>query len=337
MKVVKLVKYGQDPSCFQITETEKPIPQTGEVLIRVEGFGLNYADVMARLGQYRDVPPLPAVLGYDVVGIIENVGPGMDKAKISQRVVAITRFGGYAEYAVAREEAVIEIAEDMPLASAAALATQYATAYYAAFQLGNMQEEERVFIHAAAGGVGLALIQFCKLKNCVIYGSVSSDSKAETIRALGVHHVINGSKQNVFDELKKLEHKLDVIFDSVGGKGVKIGFKSLRAGGRLVCYGGSQLTAGKGIFNLIKFGVSFGLFSPIQLLTQSKSILGVAMLKLMTEHPQLLRIILDEVLRLLREKKIGMPIGKSFTIGELFQAHMSLQNRKSMGKIAVKW
>ena len=79
MKAVKLIKYGQDPSCFQITETEKPIPQAGEVLIKVEGFGLNYADVMARLGQYRDAPPLPAVLGYDVVGIIENVGPGVDR------------------------------------------------------------------------------------------------------------------------------------------------------------------------------------------------------------------------------------------------------------------
>ena len=337
MKVVKLVKYGQDPFCFQITEMEKPIPQTGEVLIKVEGFGLNYADVMARLGQYRDAPPLPAVLGYDVVGIIENVGPGIDTAKISQRVVAITKFGGYAEYAVAREEAVIEVTEDIPLASAAALATQYATAYYAAFRLGNIQEEERVFIHAAAGGVGLALIQFCKLKNCVIYGTVSNDSKAETIRAFGVHHVINSSKQNVLDELKKLEHKLDVIFDSVGGKGVKIGLKSLRAGGRLVCYGGSQLTAGKGIFNLIKFGVSFGFYSPIQLLTQSKSILGISMLKLMTEHPKLLRTMLDEVLKLLHEKKIGMPIGKSFTIDELFQAHMYLQNRKSIGKIAVKW
>ena len=337
MKVVKLVKYGQDPFCFQITEIEKPIPQTGEVLIKVEGFGLNYADVMARLGQYRDAPPLPAVLGYDVVGIIESVGPGMDKAKINQRVVAITKFGGYAEYAVAREEAVIEVGEDMPLASAAALSTQYATAYYAAFRLGNIQEEERVFIHAAAGGVGLALIQFCKLKNCVIYGTVSNDSKAETIRAFGVHQVINSSKQNVLDELKKLEHKLDVIFDSVGGKGVRIGLKSLRAGGRLVCYGGSQLTAGKGIFNLIKFGVSFGFYSPIQLLTQSKSILGISMLKLMTEHPQLLRTMLDKVLKLLHEKKIGMPIGKSFTIDELFQAHMYLQNRKSIGKIAVKW
>src|SRR6476646_5211707 len=101
MKVVKLVKYGQDPSCFQITETEKPIPQTGEVLIKVEGFGLNYADVMARLGQYQDVPPLPAVLGYDVVGTIESVGEGGDSSTIGKRVVAVTEFGGYAEYAVA--------------------------------------------------------------------------------------------------------------------------------------------------------------------------------------------------------------------------------------------
>ena len=251
--------------------------------------------------------------------------------------MAVTEFGGYAEYAVAREEAAVEIPANIPLASAAALATQYATAYYAAFQLGNVQNNEHVFIHAAAGGVGLALVQFCKLRNCTMYGTVSNDAKAETIGRLGVQHVINSSKQNVIVELRKLEHKLDIIFDSVGGKGVKTGFKSLRAGGRIICYGGSQLTAGKGIFNLLKFGLSFGFYSPIQMLTQSKSILGVNMLKLMRAHPQSLRTILEATLKLLQEKKISMPIGESFPIDRLFEAHAHLQSRKSIGKVVVKW
>ena len=337
MKVVQLIKHGNNASCFNITEAVKPTPKTGEILIKVEGFGLNYADVMARLGLYKDAPPLPAVLGYDVVGSIDAVGEGGDTSKLGKRVVAVTEFGGYAEYAIAREEASAEIPADMPLASAAALATQYATAYYATYQLGNVQNNEHVFIHAAAGGVGLALIQFCKLKNCVMYGTVSNDTKAEAIRQAGVQHVINSSKQNVLEELKKLDHKLDVIFDSVGGKGVKMGFKSLRAGGRIICYGGSQLTAGKGPLHLIKFGFAFGFYSPIQLLSQSKSILGVNMLKLMREHPQSLNIILSEILKLLQEKKITMPIGESFNIDHLFEAHLHLQSRKSIGKIVVKW
>jgi NADPH:quinone reductase-like Zn-dependent oxidoreductase len=337
MKVVQLVKHGNDPSCFQISDAGRPTPKAGEVLIQVQGFGLNYADVMARLGLYRDAPPMPAVLGYDVVGTIESVGQGGDSSMIGKRVVAVTEFGGYAEYAIAHEGATAEIPFDMPLASAAALATQYSTAYYAAFQLGNIQGRERVFIHAAAGGVGLALIQFCKLRNCLIYGTVSNDAKAETIREMGVQNVINNSKQNVPDELKKLNHQLDVIFDSVGGKGVKIGLRSLTAGGRIICYGGSQLTAGKGVFNLLKFGLSFGFYSPIQLLSQSKSILGVNMLKLMREHPQSLRIILGNILTLLQEKKIDLPVGETFPIDKLFEAHAYLQSRKSIGKIAVQW
>lgn len=337
MKVVQLVKHGNDPSCFQMAEVSKPTPKAGQVLIKVEGFGLNYADVMARLGLYRDAPPIPAVLGYDVVGKIESVGDGGDVSTIGKRVVAVTEFGGYAEYAIAYEGAVAEIPVGMPTASAAALATQYSTAYYAVFQLGNVQSGEHVFIHAAAGGVGLALIQFCKLRDCEMYGTVSNDEKAEKIREMGVQHVINSSKQHVLDELKLLNHKLDVIFDSVGGKGVKIGFKSLKAGGRIICYGGSQMTEGKGIFNMVKFGLSFGFYSPIQMLSQSKSILGVNMLKLMRAQPQSLKTILNGIMKLLQENKITMPVGETFPIDKLFEAHTYLQSRKSIGKIAVKW
>lgn len=337
MKVAQLVKHGNDPSCFKITEVDKPTPKPSEVLIKVQAFGLNYADVMARLGLYREAPPLPSVLGYEVVGIVESVGQGVDASKTGKQVVALTEFGGYAEYVATSELATMILPFEMPLASAAALATQYATAYYATYQLGNVQEGDRVFIHASAGGVGLALIQFCKLKNCTTYGTVSSDIKAETIKQLGVQHVINSSKQNVLQEIQALTNKLDVIFDSVGGKGVKVGIKALSAGGRIICYGGSQLADGSGILNLIKFGLSFGFYSPIEFLSQSKSIMGINMLKLMREHPTSLQIILNGITRLLQEKKISIPMGEAFPISKLFEAHQHLQSRKSVGKLVVQW
>jgi NADPH:quinone reductase-like Zn-dependent oxidoreductase len=336
MKVAQLVKTGDSPSCFQIKEMAKPTPKAGEVLIKVKAFGLNYADVMARRGMYRDAPPLPSVLGYDVVGVVESVGPGGYSDLIRKQVAAVTHFGGYAEYAIANELAIAEI-PDMPLASAAALATQYATAHYAAYTTSNVQEGETVFIHAAAGGVGLALIQFCKLKNCIIYGTVSNDKKAALISELGVHYVINSSKQNVLEEITKLNNKLDVIFDSVGGKGVKLGFKALRAGGRIVCYGGSKMVEGSGFLNLIRFGLSFGFYHPVEFLSQSKSMIGVGMLKVMQEKPAYLKVAMNETLRLLNEKKITMPIGESFPIGKLFEAHQYLESRKSIGKIVVEW
>jgi NADPH:quinone reductase-like Zn-dependent oxidoreductase len=337
LKAVQLVKHGNTPDCFRITEVKKPAPKRGEVLIKVEAFGLNYADVMARLGMYRDAPPMPCVLGYDVVGVVESVGDGCDPSKLGKRVVAITEFGGYAEYVATPEPAVAVLPFEMSAAAAAALATQYATAWYSAFQLGNIQKGDRVFIHAAAGGVGLALIQFCKLRDCKIFGTVSNDVKAETVRKMGVDNVINSSKQDVLVELKKLENHMDVIFDSVGGRGFKLGFKALRAGGRIISIGGAQLTGGRGIFNLVRFGLSFGFYSPIQMLSQSKSILGVNMLKLMRAHPESLQSTLNNVLTLLQEKKIGVPLGEVFPIDKLFHAHARLQSRQSIGKIAVSW
>ncbi len=337
MKAVHLVKTGDQPSCFEIREIEKPKPQAGEVRIKVKAFGLNYADVMARHGLYRDAPPLPSVLGYDVVGTVDAVGEGVDPAKVGKHVVAVTRFGGYAEYAITSELAMTEVPSEMPLASAAAMATQYASAHYAAFRCANIQEGETVFIHAAAGGVGLALIQFCKLKKCTIFATVSNEKKAALIREMGVQHVINSSTQNVFDELKKLENKIDIVFDSVGGKGVKLGFKALRAGGRIVCYGGSKLGEVKGFLNLVRFGLSFGFYHPVQFLSQSKSMMGVNMLRVMTSQPAYLQQALNETLTLLKEQKITMPIGESFGIDNLFKAHMHLQSRQSIGKIVVTW
>src|SRR5690349_2535356 len=295
MKAIQLVKHGLGPDSFKTIEKEKPSPKKGEVLIRVQAFGLNYADVMARMGMYRDAPPLPSILGYDVVGIVESVGEGCDAAKTGQQVGAGTEFGGDSEYVTTREEAVVVLPVKLPLASAAALATQYATAYYCVFQLGNVQKGERVFIHAAAGGVGLALIQFCKLLECDIYATVSSDAKAELIRQSGVQHVIKGSYKDVLGELRQLDNKLDVVFDSVGGAAVKIGIKALRAGGRIITLGGAQMTAGKGFINLMRYGLSFGFYSPIQLLSQSKSIQGVNMLKLMRAHPHALANTLNGV------------------------------------------
>jgi NADPH:quinone reductase-like Zn-dependent oxidoreductase len=337
MRVAQLIKHGNSSSCFEIAEREKPNPKQGEVLIKVKAFGLNYADVMARQGLYREAPPLPSILGYDVVGVIERVGTNVSTHWIGKQVVAVTEFGGYAEYAIANEFAFAEVPTEMPLPSAAALATQYATAYYAAFKLSNIQPDDHVFIHAAAGGVGLALIQFCQLKGCIMYGSVSTDKKAELIKSMGVQYVINTSKQNIYEEFQKLQGQLDVIFDGVGGKVTKAGFKALRAGGRHVFLGGSQLTEGKGIFNLLRFVWSLGFYTPVQFLANSKSMLGLNMLKLIRSNPKHLQEFMTGTIQLLKEKKIAMPVGESFPIEKLFEAHMHLQSRKSIGKIIIEW
>ena len=165
MKAAVLVRKGDPSRAFEIREVPDPKIKDGEVLIKVEGFGLNFADVMARLGLYADAPPMPSVLGYDVTGRVTAVAPDITHLQVGDRVTAMTRFGGYAEYVAAMGMGTARIAEDMPVGEATALTTQYCTAYYAAAEVVNLHEGDRVLIHSAAGGVGTALLQHAKYKN----------------------------------------------------------------------------------------------------------------------------------------------------------------------------
>ena len=164
MKAIQLIKYGDAHTAFQTNEV--PIPQlksSDSVLIKVQAFGINFADVMARKGLYRAAPKLPAILGYDVVGTVERVNSNFNENLIGKRVLAMTRFGGYAEYSMASSKGIIEIQDQVPNGHALALATQYCTAHLA-IEKTSLFNNDFVLIHSASGGVGTALTQLAKLK-----------------------------------------------------------------------------------------------------------------------------------------------------------------------------
>src|SRR5262249_54249572 len=169
MKALVLVRHGSPAEAFELREQPDPEPNAGQVRIAVEAFGLNYADVSARQGTYQDAPPIPCVIGYDVVGRIDRLGAGVGGLQTGQRVAALTRFGGYATSAVTDARAVIPIPEDMDAAVAAALPTQGSTAYYCAEEMVRLYAGDHVLIQAAAGGVGTLLVQLCKARGCVVY------------------------------------------------------------------------------------------------------------------------------------------------------------------------
>jgi len=174
MQAIYTVKHGAPEIAFEKREIEIKEPGNDEIAIEVEAFGLNFADVLARLGLYKEAPPLPSVIGYEVVGKVVKIGADVKTVSQGDRVTAFTRFGGYTQYAITKGIAAVKIADDYPTGKALALATQYTTAYYAAYIAANVREGEKVLIHAAAGGVGTALVQLCKLKNCKIYGTAGS-------------------------------------------------------------------------------------------------------------------------------------------------------------------
>lgn len=338
MKAAVLIKNGSAARAFEIREVPKPAPAKDEVLIKVAAFGLNFADVMARNGMYKEAPPLPCVLGYDVAGTVETAGTEVQHIKPGQRVMALTRFGGYAEYAITKASAVAAIPTGMDDAAATALATQYITAYYAAAEAVNLYKSDKVLVQSGAGGVGTALIQFAKYKGCEIFSTAGSDEKLKYLSSLGVHHPINYNKEDFQNNIKTLTggKGVDVIYDAFGGASVKKGFRSLAAGGRIVCYGAADMS-GKNIFGKIKAALGFGFYHPVMLMMPSKSIIGINMLAIADEKPAVIQRCLEAVVRLYNDGVFIPTIGKVFPVDEIGAAHEYLEKRKSIGKVVVKW
>ncbi|WP_273565742.1 quinone oxidoreductase family protein [Maribacter halichondriae] len=339
MKAAYLKKYGPADTAFEIRDGIQPIPKPNQVLISVEAFGLNFADVMARLGLYKAAPPLPAILGYDVVGTISEIGSEVRTLKIGDRVTALTRFGGYAQYAVAENNVVFKIPETLTAGVAVALATQYSTAYFLSHTMANLQENDKVLIHAAAGGVGTALTQMALHKECIVFGTCSSPEKMDYLWKNGVHHPINHKTEDFTEAVRKALGKkgLDAIFDPVGGTSVKKGYRLLGAGGRLFSFGVSSMNQTKSIFGKLRVAYQFGFYHPLQFLSNSKGIVGINILKVGEANPEKLSRAMEAVVQMTEEGILKPHVGGEFSVDNLAEAHAFLESRKSMGKIVVKW
>lgn len=338
MKAAVLIKNGDAANAFELREVATPLFKNDEVLIKVAAFGLNFADVMARKGLYKEAPPKPAILGYDVAGTIVAVGENIKHLKNGDRVTAMTRFGGYAEYAVTKASAVAVIPDKIDYATATALTTQYCTAYFAAAEMVTLHPGDKVLIQSGAGGVGTAIIQYAVYKKCEIFSTAGNEEKLEYLRSLGVQHPINYSKADFETEIMKLTHKngVDVIFDAVGGKSLKKGFRSLASGGRIVCYGAADISD-KNIFGKLKTLLDFGFYHPLQLMSPSKAIIGINMLRMADNKPAILQRCLQTVLQLTNEGVFKPTLGKVFKVNDIAAAHDYLEKRKSMGKVVVEW
>src|SRR5262245_40683317 len=189
MKAVYITRPG-DVSVLEIRQTDPPPLNPADVLIRVKAFGLNFADVLARMGIYPDAPKRPFVPGYEVAGEIEAWGDSVSGFKKGDRVLAMTDFGGYAEYAKAHFLATLPIPPHLNDVEAAAVPVNALTAHFALIERGNLHPGERVLIQAAAGGVGLFAIQMAKEIGATVFGTAGSAGKCEFLKQMGVDHPI---------------------------------------------------------------------------------------------------------------------------------------------------
>lgn len=341
MKAAVLVKHGVADEAFEIREIDRQPPGRGEVSVKVEAFGLNFADVMARKGLYREAPPLPSVLGYDLCGVVDQVGADVDPSWKGKRVAGMSRFGAYAEYCVTKINGLTAISDQLDPISATSLGTQCCTAYHAAFQATNIYPGERILVHAAAGGVGSILVQLAIHRGCEVFATAGSDAKLEKLRQMGVHHVINYKSADYEQELLRILDgaRIDVVFNAIAGSTFKKDQRLLGAGGRNVIYGAAERTGMKGgKLATMRMIQRMGLLIPILRMAKSQSLIGVNMLKIGDFKPERIASALAASAKLMEEGVIcKQEGGLLFGITDLAKAHRMLEERKTTGKIAIRW
>jgi NADPH:quinone reductase-like Zn-dependent oxidoreductase len=337
LRALVITRHGP-PDVLQVQERPDPEPGPGEVRIRVRAAGMNFSDLLARVGFYPDAPDPPCVIGYEVAGEVDSVGPGVDGVEPGQRVIAGTRFGGQAELAVADAATVVPLPDGWSFEQGAAMPVNYATAYAGLVRYGAVRRGERVLLQAAAGGVGTAAVQIAKAAGAEIFGTASA-RKHDAIRELGVDHPIDYRSTDFAKEVRRITGErspLDLVLDGVGGSSFRKGYSLLRAGGRLVCIGVSAVQPGEEGKRLqaIRAMAQMPIFHPVRMMQKSKAVIGINMLTLWDEHGSLAEYI--EPLRGWAENgEIDPVVAEAFSFDRAADAHRAMHEGRNVGKLVL--
>jgi NADPH:quinone reductase-like Zn-dependent oxidoreductase len=337
MKAAVITRAGA-PEVLKVQEWPEPEPRSGEVRIRTRFAGINFADIAARIGIYRDAPKIPFVAGYEVSGTVDRLGPGVLGLAVGDRVLAMTMFGGYAEKVCTAAGAVRRIPEGMSDEEAAALPVNYVTAYHMLHYLTAVRPGDRVLIHAAAGGVGIAAIQMCRAAGAEIFGTASA-SKHEFLKSIGVAHCIDYRTQDFLAEVGRLTQGLgvDLVLDALGGAALAKSYEALGQGGRLFTFGFSRATPGekRALFTMVTEFLRMPRFQPLKLMNDNRGVLGVNMNHI-AARPDLLGREFDGLVNLFREGVIRPRVDRIFGLHEAPAAHRYLQDRLNIGKVLLE-
>ncbi len=329
MRQVVITRRG-GPGVIEVREAKDPQPQPGEVRIRVRAAGLNFADVMARVGMYPDAPKLPAVMGYEVAGEID-----LPADRAGEKVLAMTRFGGQSELVCVRSEAVLPIPGRLGFAEAAAIPVNWLTAWHMLVELANLRSGQTVLIHSAAGGVGTAAVQVCRKLGATAIGTASA-GKHVRLRELGLSHAIDYRNIDFEPEVMRITggRGVDVALDPVGT--FRKSFRCLAPVGRLIMFGASATVPGetRSLFAAGAAVLRMPWFHPLKLLPDNKGIFGVNMGQLWDETG-LLRREMAEILKGFAAGEFEAILDGEIPFAEARRAHERLQSRESFGKVVL--
>ena len=337
MRALVITEAGP-PEVLRVQERPDPEPGPGEARVAVKAVGINFAEVMARMGLYPDAPPLPAVVGYEFAGEVESLGDGAEGVSVGDRVLGGCRFGAYAEYVVVKAGDLLPLPEGWSFEEGAALPVNYSTAYAGVVRYGALAPGERILIHAAAGGVGIAATQIAKEVGGEVFGTASA-SKHDAVRGFGVDHPIDYRSESFVTAVRRItgeKHALDLVMDAVGGKSFRQSFSLLRAGGRLVCYGASSVVTGerRSIPKTLAGLAQTPWYNPMRLMPQSKAVIGLNMLTLSDAKGSLDEYV-EPLAKWIESGAIRPVVAETFPLERGPDAHRYLQERKNVGKVVL--
>jgi NADPH:quinone reductase-like Zn-dependent oxidoreductase len=332
MRAVVITKHG-DPSVLQVRERPDPGPPgPGQVRIAVRAAGVNFADTMARVGLYPEAPKPPCVVGYEVAGTITAVGAGVDPGRQGERVIAGTRFGGYAEHVVVGEKDAFALPAGLSFEHGAAIPVNYATAWAGLFGYGSLRAGERVLVHAAAGGVGIAALQLAKAAGAEVHGTASPGKHAR-LAELGLDRAIDYRKRGWWKGLPPY----DLVMDAIGGTSLRRSYTLIRPGGRVVAFGASALHRGetRDLRRVVPQALAMVRgFDLIKQMSESKTIVGLNMLALWDDRGTLepwmapLRAALDD-------GTIKPVVHAAIPFADAPEAHRIIGARQNVGKVVL--
>jgi len=327
------------PEVLELREARDPLPGHGQVRIRVAAAGVNFADVVGRMGLYPDLPPLPVVPGYEVAGQIDAVGEGVDASWIAKDVFALTRFGGYSDVVCVPEPQVYGRPPGMTVDEGAALPVNYLTAYQLLVVMGGLRKGQTVLVHSAGGGVGIAAIQLAKRVGARVIGTASG-AKHDYLKSIGVDFCIDYRREDFEQRSREFTHGrgVDLVLDAVGGASFRKSYRALAPSGRLGMFGLSAATSGKRR-NLLRAAPALLStlrlrFSPVRLMNENKGVFGVNLGHLWQEIDRL-TVWMDDLIELYRNAAVRPVIAAKFGFDEAAKAHHYIQDRQNVGKVLL--
>ena len=336
MKQIVITKYG-DTDVLKIQERKDPEPLPGEVLIKVKAIGVNFADILARMGLYPDAPKPPCVVGYEVSGIVEAAGPSVASSIVGKSVLALTRFNGYSEKVCVPETNVFTLPGSLDFEMAAAIPVNYLTAYQLICVMGGLKKGESVLIHNAGGGVGLAALDISMHLGATTYGT-SSGKKHPFLKERGLNYPIDYRNQDFLSTIMDLtEGKgVELILDPIGGKNWKKNYKALRSTGRLGVFGVSTVTESKmgRPLQFAKLLTQMPWYNPLGLMNANKSVFGVNLGHMWNERDKL-RGWMQDILNGVEEGWVRPHVDRTFPFEQVGEGHAYIEARKNIGKVVL--